>query len=367
MARRSQLEGRLLAILDPQVPRHSVIRVSALSAALLAIVTVAPFAAMRAQDQPAPQVNSPADVESVIRSATDYATLDRAARHSVNEGEYARAQKLLEAALLLREKSAGRQSAEYSEGLAKLGDLARVRKQYPEATASYQQAVAAVDGKPSAARPLTSLGVMALDQNDYAQALYYFQRAQAADPSHAGMPLTWTAFTYSRQDRATALAQPAFQQAIAAEDPASADAATTLELYAIFLKLTARDNESAAAQAKAAAIRRALGAQAQAAAPGVRPGVYRLGNGITPPKLLSKQEPVYTEDARVAHYQGKVVLNVEIGPDGAPHNIRVTQGLGFGLDENAVDALSQWKFAPGTKNGVAVTVAATIEVNFRLL
>ena len=71
--------------------------------------------------------------------------------------------------------------------------------------------------------------------------------------------------------------------------------------------------------------------------------------------------------APLSAYQGKVVLNVEIGPDGAPHNIRVTQGLGFGLDENAVDALSQWKFAPGTKNGVAVTVAATIEVNFRLL
>jgi len=64
---------------------------------------------------------------------------------------------------------------------------------------------------------------------------------------------------------------------------------------------------------------------------------------------------------------GTVVLAVEVEPDGAPHNIRVVRGLGFGLDENAIDAVSQWKFQPGMKDGVPVTVAATIEVNFRLL
>jgi TonB family protein len=47
--------------------------------------------------------------------------------------------------------------------------------------------------------------------------------------------------------------------------------------------------------------------------------------------------------------------------------MQVTQGLGLGLDERAVEAVSQWKFQPGTKDGQAVTVAATIQVNFRLL
>jgi protein TonB len=39
----------------------------------------------------------------------------------------------------------------------------------------------------------------------------------------------------------------------------------------------------------------------------------------------------------------------------------------MGLDEKAIDAVSQWKFKPGTKDGAPVTVIANIEVNFRLL
>jgi TonB family protein len=368
MARRSQLEGRLLAILDPRVPRNSVARVSALATALLAIVTVAPFAAMRAQDQPAPQQTSPPRVEYTLRAAADYATLDRAARQLTAQKQYDSAQKLLEAALQLREKSGGRQSAEYCTGLMKLGELARVRKQDTEAAAFYQQAVAAVAGKPEAARPLTSLGVMMLAKKDYPKARDYFDQAQAADPDHKGMPLTWVALTYAREDGAAAQAESAFQQATAAEDPASPDAATTLELYAIFLKLQGRDSESDAVREKAVTLRKALGAQilAEARAPGVGSGVYKVGGGISAPSVLIKGEPMYSEDARVAKYMGMVVLSVEIGTDGAPHNIRVVRGLGLGLSDAAVDAVSQWKFKPGTRDGVPVTVAATIEVNFRL-
>jgi TonB family protein len=368
MARRSQLEGRLLAILDPCIPRNSVVRVSALAVALLAIVTVAPFAAMRAQDQPAPQLASPENVEATIRAATDSAILDQLAKEFARQKQYDSAQKLLEAALRIREKSAGQQSAEYVEGLIKLGHLARVRKQDAEAAAFYQQAVAAVAGKPESARPLTSLGVMLVDKKDYTQALDYFQRAQAADPDHKGMPLTWIALTYAREDGAASQAEAAFQQAIAAEDPASADAATTLELYAIFLKLQGR-GESDAVQEKAVSLRKALGAQNQpeTKAPAAGSGAYKVGNGTSAPSVLVKGEPEYSEEARVAKYMGKVVLYVEIGTDGAPHNIRIVRGLGLGLDETAIDAVSQWKFKPGMRDGVPVTVAATIEVNFRLL
>jgi len=369
MARRSQLEGRLVAILDPRVPRHSVARVSALATVLLAIVMVAPFAAMRAQDQPAPKLTSPQDVEATIRAATDYATLDQLARQFARQKQYDSAQKLLEAALQLREKKAGRQSAEYVEGLIKLGHLARVRKQDVEAAGLYQQAVAAVAGRPEAARPLTSLGVMLMDKKDYPQARDYFGRAQAADPEHRGMPLMWTALTYAREEGAAAQAESAFQQAIAAEDQASADAATTLELYATFLKKQARDGESDAAREKAVSIRKALGAPilAETKLHGTGSAVYKVGNGTSAPSVLIKGEPEYSEDARVAQYQGTAVLFVEIGPDGAPHNIRIIRGLGLGLNETAIDAVSQWQFKPGTRDGVAVTVAATIEVNFRLL
>ena len=366
MARRSQLEGRLLAILDPHVPRLTVARASALTAAVLAIAMVAPFAAMRAEEQP----TAPQDANAIVQSTTDVTALDREAKQFARQKKYDEARKLLEAGLALREKSAGRQSAEYSEGLAKLGDLARMQRHYGKAAGFYRQAVAAIDGNPAAARPLIELGVIALDKKEHPRALDCFQRAQAADPNHSGMALTWTAITHSREGRASVPAEQAFQQAMAIEDPASADAATTRELYAMFLKRQGRDAESDAVKTKANSIRaEALAGQAETEA---KPysggaGVFRVGKGVSAPVLIHKREPEYTEDARVARYEGMVVLAAAIGPDGSPHSIRVVRGLGFGLDENAVDAVSQWKFQPGMKDGVPVTVAATIEVNFRLL
>jgi TonB family protein len=83
--------------------------------------------------------------------------------------------------------------------------------------------------------------------------------------------------------------------------------------------------------------------------------------------LLYKVEPDYTDEARAAKYQGTVQLFAEIGPDGIARNVQVVRGLGLGLAENAITAVSRWQFAPGKKDGEPVTVQATIEVNFRLL
>ncbi len=96
-------------------------------------------------------------------------------------------------------------------------------------------------------------------------------------------------------------------------------------------------------------------------------GVFRAGNGVSAPQLIEKVEPQYTEQARQAKYQGTVLLYIEVSPEGQPTNIRVQRSLGFGLDEKAVEAVRQWRFKPGTKDGTPVTVAATIEINFRLL
>ena len=46
--------------------------------------------------------------------------------------------------------------------------------------------------------------------------------------------------------------------------------------------------------------------------------------------------------------------------------LRVVESVGYGLDENAIEALKQWTFRPGLKNGQPVDVALKIEVNFHL-
>lgn len=96
-------------------------------------------------------------------------------------------------------------------------------------------------------------------------------------------------------------------------------------------------------------------------------GAYRIGGGVSAPTLLFKVEPEYSEEARKAKYQGTVVLAVVVDEKGQPRELRVVRTLGLGLDEKAIEAVQKWRFKPGLKDGRPVAVAATIEVNFRLL
>jgi TonB family protein len=95
-------------------------------------------------------------------------------------------------------------------------------------------------------------------------------------------------------------------------------------------------------------------------------GVFRVGGGVSPPSVVSRVEPQYSEEARKARYQGTVVLEAIVRKDGTVDILRVVRSLGFGLDENAIQALKQWRFRPGMKGGIAVDVALNIEVNFNL-
>jgi TonB family protein len=99
---------------------------------------------------------------------------------------------------------------------------------------------------------------------------------------------------------------------------------------------------------------------------GIGGGAYRVGGGVSAPRVLFSPDPEYSEEARKAKYQGTVVLWVVVGPDGRPRDIRVQRTLGLGLDEKAVEAVRQWKFDPARKNGQPVAVQINVEVNFRL-
>jgi TonB family protein len=97
--------------------------------------------------------------------------------------------------------------------------------------------------------------------------------------------------------------------------------------------------------------------------------VYRVGNGVTNPIPVYRPEPEYSEEARKAKYSGEVTLQIVIGADGLVRagSISVVHSLGLGLDEQAVKAVSQWRFKPATMSGKPVAVVAQIQVNFRLL
>jgi len=95
--------------------------------------------------------------------------------------------------------------------------------------------------------------------------------------------------------------------------------------------------------------------------------VWRVGNGISAPTLLSKVNPEYSHSARTGKVHGPVLLSIVVGADGQAHDIKVVRSLEPGLDANAIAAVRKWKFRPGKKGSEAVDVRATIEVNYKLL
>jgi len=94
--------------------------------------------------------------------------------------------------------------------------------------------------------------------------------------------------------------------------------------------------------------------------------IYKVAELQTPPGVVSKVEPAYTNDARKAHIQGLVLLALVIDPKGSPKNVRVARSLDKGLDKQAIVAIQKWHFSPGVKDGKPVRVAANIQVNFQL-
>jgi len=99
---------------------------------------------------------------------------------------------------------------------------------------------------------------------------------------------------------------------------------------------------------------------------GVGGGVFRVGGGVSPPRPVYKPDPEFSEEARKAKYQGVCTLGMVVGVDGRPTNIHVLGSLGMGLDEKAIEAVKNWKFEPGMKDGHPVATMIAVEVDFHL-
>ena len=93
----------------------------------------------------------------------------------------------------------------------------------------------------------------------------------------------------------------------------------------------------------------------------------KVGPNVTAPKLLYKVEPSYEPSAKDDRIEGAVRLSLVVTKEGVADQIVVKKSLDPRLDEKAIEALKQWRFKPGQKNGEDTNVQAVIEVNFRLL
>ncbi len=85
------------------------------------------------------------------------------------------------------------------------------------------------------------------------------------------------------------------------------------------------------------------------------------------PRLVSRTEPSYSEEARRAGVSATVALSFIVNGEGVPEDIRVTQSAGFGLDEKAIEAVSTWRFEPPNGQGSPATARTPTEISFHLL
>jgi TonB family protein len=358
MARRSELEGRLVAILDSSINRKAARRASIVVAIAAAVALIAPFAAVRAQDPTTQTI--PSDIDATIRAAiaqNNYEMLDRPAEALETVRQFDAAKKLLDAALTIRQKSGGSGVA-YGIGLIQLADLEKKRNQPKQAVPLYSEAVQVLGDKPEAAPALVFLGIDQLAKKEYAQAIDDFNRAQTVDSHQAAMAQMWVALAHQREAN-FAEADSIFRSALTMAEAHTDQEATIMEMYVRFFAEQGRHDEAKNMKFAAGEIRRKAVRESAAA---------KISSAVTPPKLLSKIEPDYTEEARVAKYDGTAVLFIEVGADGIVRNIQVARDLGFGLTQNAIAAVQQWRFQPAVnKAGESMAVQATVEVNFRLL
>jgi TonB family protein len=93
--------------------------------------------------------------------------------------------------------------------------------------------------------------------------------------------------------------------------------------------------------------------------------VFRVGGGVSTPKVVHKVDPAYSHEAERDRVQGTALYRVIVDKSGRPRDIELLSPIGYGLDEKGTEAIQKWRFAPGMKDGMPVSVLAQIEINFR--
>ena len=89
-----------------------------------------------------------------------------------------------------------------------------------------------------------------------------------------------------------------------------------------------------------------------------------ISTDISGPVPVRKVDPKYPPSLISEHVEGEVVLYAVIRRDGSVDSIQLVHGIDEQLDENAMQALSQWKFHPAARQGSPVELEAIVHIPF---
>jgi periplasmic protein TonB len=85
---------------------------------------------------------------------------------------------------------------------------------------------------------------------------------------------------------------------------------------------------------------------------------------VAKPKVLSRPNPVYTDEARTLGLSGKVRVEITIDERGRVTSVHLIQGLGHGLDESALAAAREMTFEPSVRCGRPSSATFKVGFNF---
>jgi TonB family protein len=89
-----------------------------------------------------------------------------------------------------------------------------------------------------------------------------------------------------------------------------------------------------------------------------------ISGDLSGPVALKKIDPKYPPTLISEHVEGEVILYAILRGDGSVDSIQLVRGLDEQLDANAMNALSQWKFRPASKQGSPVDLEAIVHIPF---
>ncbi len=93
---------------------------------------------------------------------------------------------------------------------------------------------------------------------------------------------------------------------------------------------------------------------------------FGVGSGVTPPRVIRSAPAEFSDYARSNHINGACLITLIVDEHGLPQDERIVRSLEPSLDQNALKAVSQYRFKPAMKNGVPVPYRITIEVEFHI-
>lgn len=107
-------------------------------------------------------------------------------------------------------------------------------------------------------------------------------------------------------------------------------------------------------------------------------GIYHVGGGVTPPKLIYSVEPAFSEEARKRKINTTCKVQFIVGVDGHVRDAHIVKSCAekitntkdheaaLTLDQQAIKTASQYRFEPGKYQGKPVPVELNVVINFEI-